>query len=257
MNQKVQAFWDDRPCNIRHSDKEIGTKQYFEEVTARKYFVESHIAEFAAFDSFADKAVLEIGCGIGTAAQSFMEAGAKYTGIDVSARSIELARKRAKLFNLTGDLRVADVQDIVSLNISEGSVDLVYSFGVLHHIENLSAALKNIYKVLKPGGQFKLMMYATHSWKKACIEAGLDQFEAQSGVPIAHTYTKDEITKLLQEHNFMKITIKQDHIFQWSVEEYKQYRYKKEPWFEVMPAQMIHALEKQLGWHLLITCCKP
>ena len=92
MNQKVQAFWDDRPCNIRHSDKEIGTKQYFEEVTARKYFVESHIAEFAAFDSFTDKAVLEIGCGIGTAAQSFMEAGAKYTGIDVSARSIELAR---------------------------------------------------------------------------------------------------------------------------------------------------------------------
>ena len=52
--------------------------------------------------------VLEVGCGLGTAAQGAMEAGAKYTGIDVSPCSIELAQKRAKLFSLAGEIFVAD-----------------------------------------------------------------------------------------------------------------------------------------------------
>ena len=39
----VQAYWDRRPCNIRHSNAPVGTREYFEEVEARKYFVEPHI----------------------------------------------------------------------------------------------------------------------------------------------------------------------------------------------------------------------
>jgi len=145
MNEFVKQFWDDRPCNIRHSSKEVGTKEYFEEVTKRKYFVESHILPFANFSFYKDKEVLEVGCGLGTAAQSFMEAGAKYTGIDVSPRSIELAQKRAKLFGLAGEIFVADIQSLV---LPDKQLDLVYSFGVLHHIANLDAALKSIYAML-------------------------------------------------------------------------------------------------------------
>jgi len=252
LNEVVKQFWDDRPCNIRHSSKEVGTKEYFEEVTKRKYFVESHILPFANFGFWKGREVLEVGCGIGTAAQSFMEAGAKYTGIDVSPRSIELAQMRTELFDLAGDIFVADIQSLV---LPDKQFDLVYSFGVLHHIANLDAALKNIYAMLKPGGQFKLMMYASKSWKNACIRQGLDQFEAQTGVPIAETYTNDEIKELLKD--FTNIQIEQDHIFQWNVEKYKQYLHEKEPWFEAMPEELIRTLEKELGWHLLITCEKP
>jgi hypothetical protein len=45
----VRTFWDSRPCNIRHSSEPIGTKKYFDEVEARKYFVEPHIPLFADF----------------------------------------------------------------------------------------------------------------------------------------------------------------------------------------------------------------
>ena len=179
MNEVVTKFWDDRPCNIRHSSKEPGTKEYFEEVTKRKYFVESHILSFAKFDAYKGKSVLEVGCGIGTAAQSFMEAGAVYTGIDISPRSVELAKKRMDLFKLTGEVRVDDIQNG---SFGEDRYDLVYSFGVLHHIPDLKSALQNIYKALKPGGEFKLIMYAEYSWKKLCIDVGLDQLEAQSGI---------------------------------------------------------------------------
>ena len=251
INTSVLKFWDDRPCNIRHSDKQVGTKEYFEEVTRRKYFVESHILDFADFEAYRGKAVLEVGCGIGTAAQSFMEAGADYTGIDVSPKSIALAQVRAKVFGLTGELLTGDIQ---TLTFPDKQFDLVYSFGVLHHIADLGSALKNIHAMLKPGGEFKLMMYASNSWKGACIRSGLDQFEAQSGVPIAHTYSPQQIKDLLFAFTDTQIT--QDHIFQWNIDEYKQYRYEKEPWFEAMPEDLIRTLEKEFGWHLLITCKK-
>lgn len=251
MNDIVKEFWDRRPCNIRHSDKEVGTKEYFDEVTKRKYFVESHIKPFADFEAYRGKDVLEVGCGIGTAAQSFIEHGARYTGIDVSPSSIELAKKRLGVYGLEGDVFEGDIQTLV---IPDKKFDLVYSFGVLHHIEDLDSALKNIHAMLKPGGQFKLMMYASNSWKNTCIKHSLDQFEAQSGVPIANTYTKDEMRNILKE--FVNIHIDQDHIFQWNIDEYRQYRYKKEAWFEAMPESLIQALEKEYGWHLLITCEK-
>ena len=64
--EDVRAYWNARPCNIRHSDQAIGTIAYFDEVEARKYFVESHIPVFADFSRWAGKKVLEIGCGLGT-----------------------------------------------------------------------------------------------------------------------------------------------------------------------------------------------
>lgn len=249
MDESVKEFWDRRPCNIRHSTKVVGTKEYFDEVTERKYFVESHIKSFADFGAYKDKDVLEVGCGIGTAAQSFIEHGARYTGIDVSKKSIEIAKTRMDVYGLKGDIYEADIQKHCIL---EKKFDLVYSFGVLHHLEDLTSAITNIHAMLKPNGQFKLMMYASNSWKNTCIKHDLDQFEAQSGVPIANTYTNDEIMDILK--NFTNVHIVQDHIFQWNVDEYKNYRYKKEPWFDAMPEPLIRALENEYGWHLLITC---
>jgi hypothetical protein len=49
----VQRYWDARPCNIRHSTKAVGSKEYFDEVEARKYLVEPHIPGFAEFDRWA------------------------------------------------------------------------------------------------------------------------------------------------------------------------------------------------------------
>ena len=60
---KVEKYWDDRPCNIRHSRKKLGTTVYFDEVEEKKFFVESHIKNFTEFPVWRNKNVLEIGCG--------------------------------------------------------------------------------------------------------------------------------------------------------------------------------------------------
>ena len=51
----VRKFWNDRPCNIRHSKKDIGTKEYFDEVEKKKFFVEPHIKTFSQFNEWNGK----------------------------------------------------------------------------------------------------------------------------------------------------------------------------------------------------------
>ena len=249
---EVYNFWNARPCNIRHSNKEIGTKEYFEEVSKRKYIVEPHIIDFANFKEYNGKHVLEVGCGIGTASQSFIENGANYTGIDLSDRSIEIAKQRLDIFNLNGKLFQANIEELN--NIENKEFDLIYSFGVLHHTPNIDVAIRNIFKMLKVGGEFKLMLYAKNSLKNFEIQDGLDQYEAQNGVPIANVYTNDEIHSILKD--FKNISIKQTHIFPYKIEEYKQYIYEKKDYFKHMPQDVFDCLEKNLGWHLCITCNK-
>lgn len=253
--EDVKAYWDERPCNVRHSKSPIGTVEYFNEVEQRKYFVEPHIPLFANFDQWRGLRVLEIGCGIGTDAVNFARAGAVYTGIELSKNSLDLTKKRFEVFNLPGRLLEGDVESLHEV-IRNEKFDFVYSFGVLHHTPSLSAALNEIANLMHENSIFKMMVYSKHSWKNAMIEAGLDQPEAQYGCPIANTYSKSEIILELEKVDLTCVEIKQDHIFPYVIERYKNYEYEVQPWFRAMPREMFRALETALGWHLLVEARK-
>ena len=255
MNNKikiddVKTYWNNRPCNIKHSQKDINSKEYFEEVSYRRYKVEPHIIDFAEFAKYKNKKVLEIGCGIGTDAQKFAEYGAIYHGIDLTESAIDIAKKRFDVFNLTGSFEVQNIEKYTSID----KYDLIYSFGVLHHTPDIKSALNNIYNMLNDNGEFKLMLYAKNSLKYFKIKDGLDQYEAQSNVPIANVYEENEVYNLL--HKFKDIKIVQTHIFPYKIDEYKRGELIKEDYFSVMPDELFNCLKKNLGWHLCITCKK-
>ena len=255
LMHQVRDYWDSRPCNLRHSEAPIGTREYFDEVEARKYRVEPHIPEFAQFSRWADKRVLEVGCGIGTDAVNFARAGADYTGVELSAKSLEIATRRFDVFGLDGTLCEANAENL-SECLPANHFDLVYSFGVLHHTPRPEVAFSEIRQVIDEGGEFRMMLYAKSSWKAAMIGAGFDQPEAQFGVPIANQYTHQEVTDILGASGFEVASIEQEHIFPYVVEKYIRYEYELQPWFAAMPKEMFRALEKAFGWHLLIVA-KP
>lgn len=247
--EEVRQFWNARPCNVRHSKKEVGSKEYFDEVERKRYTAEPHIKKFADFESCSGKKVLEIGCGLATEGINFARNGAEYSATDLSIESLNLAKKRFDVYNERGSFYLGNSEELSSFVPIE-TYDLIYSFGVIHHSPHPDKIISEIKKYMDANSVLKIMLYASESWKNYMIEAGLDQPEAQYGCPIANTYTKEEVRNLLD--GFEVISIEQDHIFPYQIEPYKEGRFEKEPWFESMSDQMFNTLKKNLGWHLLI-----
>lgn len=262
--EEVQRYWDHRPCNIRHSTAPVGTREYFDQVEQRKYFVEPHIPPFADFPAWAGKSVLEIGCGIGTDTMNFARAGARVTAVDLSGESLRLARQRAEVFGLTDRISFfqGNCEELDRL-VPTQSFDLVYSFGVLHHTPHPDRAIAALRPFLSPEGELRIMLYSKVSYKLFWImkEEGIwdmgrmDELiarnsEAQTGCPVTYTYTFDEVRALLS--GFEILDMRKAHVFTWEVEAYRRHEYVKDPaWAGVDDARLAE-LEKELGWHTLI-----
>lgn len=267
--KNVEKYWNDRPCNIRHSFKKIGTKEYFDEVERRKFFVEPHIPEFAQYPKWANKKVLEIGCGIGTETVNFANSGARITAVDLSSNSLSLARKRAEIYNLSNiDFYHANVEELSTI-VPIQKYDLIYSFGVLHHTPNPRKAFLELKKYMNSDSKLKVMLYHKFSWKvfwvilKYGLKYGfpiskkLDELiahysEAQIGCPVTYAYSKNDARKLLRSCGFNVLNISIDHIFPYSIPEYKKHEYKKYWYFKILPYRVFKYLENIFGWHLLI-----
>ncbi len=102
-----------------------------------------------------DDALLEIGCGGGLLAIEMAKRGRRVLGIDVSARILEQARVRAQ--GVPGlSLALSRGTEIPA---ADGSFDLAYSVEVLEHLhaEDVSSHLKEVHRVLRPGGRYWLL----------------------------------------------------------------------------------------------------
>ena len=263
---RVKDFWNARPCNVRHSAKPVGDREYFEEVEARKYFIEPHIPRFAEFSRWAGKRVLEIGCGIGTDTINFARAGASVTAVDLSDQSLEIARKRAALCGCTNIAFVQANVERLATAIPVEPYDLVYSFGVIHHTPQPELALAQIRSFLAPNGTLKLMLYHRYSWKALSIVMTYGQgafwnwdeiiakhSEAQEGCPVTYTYTRREVRELIAAIDCKVENMFVDHIFPWRIADYVQYRYKRVWYFAMLPPPLFRWLENHFGWHLCVT----
>lgn len=263
----VRDYWNARPCNIRHSPKPLGTREYFDEVEARKYFVEPHIPQFAEFERWNGRKVLEIGCGIGTDTINFARHGAQVTAVDLTEKSLEVARQRAKVFGLEGRIRFAQANaEQLSEYVPVEQYDLIYSFGVIHHTPHPERVIEQIRKYAGPQSTVKVMVYNRWSWKVLwilfiygkCQFWKLDRLiaeysEAQTGCPVTYSYSRAEGRRLLEDCGFRVTSVMVDHIFSYRIQEYVRYQYRQIWYFRWMPKAFFRALERAFGWHLCLT----
>jgi 2-polyprenyl-3-methyl-5-hydroxy-6-metoxy-1,4-benzoquinol methylase len=263
----VQQYWDARPCNIRHSTKPVGSKEYFDEVEARKYLVEPHIPAFAEFERWKGKRVLEVGCGIGTDSINFARAGAQLTAVELSSESLRIAAQRADVMGVADRIQFVQANaEELTTTLTDEPYDLVYSFGVIHHTPHPERALAEMRVLVAPGGTLKLMVYHRRSWKVFWIVAGQGQgriwktdeliaehSEAETGCPVTFSYTRREARELVENGGFRVQDLRVDHVFPYRIRDYVEYRYVREPYFRWMPDTVFRAFERRFGWHLLVT----
>ena len=206
LKERVRAFWQANPCGVKFADAPPGTRKFYELVEAHRYTKEWHIPIAADFASARGLKVLEIGCGLGTDGAQFAEAGADYTGVDLTEAAVELARKRFETFGLPGTFQTADAEQ---LQFHDESFDLVYSHGVLHHTPDTAKAVQEIYRVLRPGGRTMVMLYHRDSYNfriniSMLRRAGAHLLRFDTGVKLAERLTGEPIESLREHAHRLK-----------------------------------------------------
>ena len=160
LKEDVRTFWERASCGETLYLTEISIEGFRRQMEIR-YKLEPYIIDFASFDAWTAKKVLEIGVGLGADHQRFAEGGADLYGIDLTDRAVKFAKERLDLFGLRSHIEVGDAED---LGFADSTFDLVYSWGVIHHSPNTKQAADEIMRVLRPGGQFKVMLYHKFSF---------------------------------------------------------------------------------------------
>lgn len=211
---RVRRFWEAEPCGSRYLEqpasapRERGEEWSAENFAAHsriRYALEPHIPGFAKFELARGKKVLEIGVGMGADYLQWLKAGAQATGVDISPASIERARLRCELAGYCkADLHLADAEN---LPFADESFDVVYSYGVMHHSPNTAQCIQEAWRVLKCGGEARIMLYHHPSvtgmllWLrygmgrcKSLRQCVYDHLES----PGTKSYRRGEVTCLMQ-----------------------------------------------------------
>jgi SAM-dependent methyltransferase len=153
----IARFWTDHPVGADFVE-ERELRDFFAAYDRYRYGAEPHILDELAATDFAGRRVLEIGLGQGADAQRMVEAGAAYTGVDLTAESVRRVAERFRLAGLraAGGLHVMNAE---RLALPAASFDLVWSHGVIHHSPRIATIVAEIHRVLRPGGEAVVMLY--------------------------------------------------------------------------------------------------
>jgi ubiquinone/menaquinone biosynthesis C-methylase UbiE len=253
--EQVQNQWNQNPVGSQHArESQPHTLDWYLEVERHRYGVYAPwMPDMMEFAKHSGRDVLEIGGGMGTDLAQFAGNGARVTDIDLAAGHLRLAEENFHLRGLSGRFIHHDAE---SLPFEDHSFDLVYSNGVLHHTPNTTAVVREIHRVLRPGGRAIVMLYAENSlyyWRKLVwffgVKRGLldrmsmgeimsRQVErsANDARPLVKVYTKQRAARLFED-------FKDVEIFQRQLEPHELPDGLK--WTRSFT-------EERLGWNLII-----
>lgn len=215
---EAQKTWGASPTGWTSAkDEAPGTRTFFEKARHFRDSIEQPwLGEVFPFELTKDRRILEVGFGPGYDALKFMQAGAIYSGIDITAENIDRTKKHLGYFGLDPNVVQGDVEH---LPYPDAWFDVVYSNGVLHHVPNLGDALQEIRRVLKPGGQMTILMYNRNSVFYAGLVAiqiatgrifkesladrrSRIESSAANAKPIVNVYSRTELSKILRANGF-------------------------------------------------------
>jgi SAM-dependent methyltransferase len=165
-NEAARLTWNAKAVGAQRARAPRGSKEYFQQIRAYRYGYETPwIPRIFRFAEMGGKRVLEIGIGNGIDGVEMAKSGATYHGLDITRNHIELTRENFAQHGLTATLHEGDLTELA---IAE-KFDVVYSFGVLHHIDHEAAYLSRIRDLLAPDGRLMIAVYSKYSFLNAYL----------------------------------------------------------------------------------------
>lgn len=159
--KQVEAFWNANLCGKQFVDVKFPSKEFFERYRAFRYKKTHHLDKYIDWRAAKGRDVLEIGLGIGADATRWAQHAKSYTGVDLTAEAVAATKMHFGHLGLRGRIMQGNAEQ---LQLPDNAFDIVYSHGVLHHTADIENTFREIYRVLRPGGQFIVMLYAKGSF---------------------------------------------------------------------------------------------
>ncbi|HVS83649.1 MAG TPA: class I SAM-dependent methyltransferase [Pyrinomonadaceae bacterium] len=262
--QRAREQWSEDPCGAVYGrEQEFGTREFFDSVERHRYTEYAPwMPEVMGFNDFAGARLLEVGCGMGTDLLQFARGGAKVTGVDLTPRSIEISRQHLAVYGERGDFAITDGEH---LPFADESFDVVYSNGVLHHTPDTAGALREVHRVLRTGGQTRVMLYYRNSlnyWGQIIVRHGLlhaellrgnspseimskyVEFNESGGRPLVKVYSRRQARKLFSMFREVKVQVEQ--------------LTRPELYFlgGFVPEKIFRGLRRIVGWNVIISARK-
>ena len=260
---KAEAIkqWNADPCGSNR-ETVFGTPGFFAHIERERYVEYAPwLPRVVDFGRYAGKRVLEVGFGLGTDYISFARAGAHCYGLDLTPIHIEATRKRLLLEYYPVRLARGDVEN---LPFADESVDVVYSFGVLHHTPDTRGAIREILRVLRPGGEAIVGLYHRGSafFLQTVLVMGLlrggffrhgyretmsriEQRRHSDAVPLVKVYSRRGARRLFSD--FSEIQIEATHF---------GYRNSRLRVVRKLVNRYSELLDRAFGWYLIIRARK-
>lgn len=166
------------------SREEIVAKHTFKKIPLK--FLVDYLKSVDILDS--RPRVLDVGCGFGMVIHYMKEFGLKAEGLEQSTAAVEFANSQLDLQVHSGS--------IFSHNLPEHDYDIVFSTAVMEHFTDPLLALKQMHKLLRPGG---ILFVNTPDLKGMVLREGIDRY-----FKFVHTYyyTNKTLSSLLQLAGF-------------------------------------------------------
>jgi SAM-dependent methyltransferase len=261
---RAREQWSQDPCGAEYDrEHELGTREFFDSVERHRYTEYAPwMPRLMEFDKFRGRRLLEIGCGMGSDLLQFARGGARCIGIDLTPRSVEITRHRFRLYGAGGSFMISDGE---RLPFRSESFDVVYSNGVLHHTPDTAGAIREVHRVLRPGGVAKVMLYHRNSlnyWFEIVLRRGVFGLEFLRGRsaeeimsrvvehsdhnarPLVKVYSRAEMRELFS--SFREVVVDVEQLTR------AELRFLS----PLVSDNMFERLRTRIGWNVIVTAKK-
>jgi ubiquinone/menaquinone biosynthesis C-methylase UbiE len=201
LKQQIRAYWNEHIHDLAIARHPVGTRGFFEDLAEYRFDKLRYLPRVVDFSAYRGKRLLEVGCGVAIDLVRFAAGGAQVVGIDLAETSIELARKNFEYAGLKGEFYVMDGE---AMEFDDDSFDVVYAHGVIQYTADDARMIREIHRVLKPGGEAIMMVYNRLSWLNFLSKIMKVELEHEDA-PVLRKYSIKEFRQLLEPFSEVNI----------------------------------------------------